>query len=169
MRFTVHSLREYPYQPITDFAEARNWFLRDLPDDEFVLFTSEHEELPKMLLDYIARLEPKHPYYRIRLIRLINGRLETLWDPIYQPNLCSNRMHFVGAIHEGPRPIFGGGTIDIPMIHNSDGKHSYGERTPKWYQKRYGHLLYRVMRVYRAILWDELGRGLFRRGARRQY
>lgn len=166
MNFTIHTLKEYPNQPIKDFAEARNWFLRQLDKDEYVFFLSDHEEAPIMLLKYIAGLKPEYPYYAIRLIRLVNNRLEVLYDPIYQPNLCSNRMKFVGKLHEGPVPRRPYGTIDIPMIHNSDGHHSYREPETR---QHILHLGQRLFKLYRAIMWDELGRGLFRKGQRRYY
>lgn len=166
MKFQIHDLKEYPFQPISDFAEARNWFIRRLENDEYVLFTSDHEELPKMLLDYIGNLAPTYPYYKIRLIRLVNNRLETLYDPMYQPNLCSNKMRFEYGFREIPFPLRPFGMIDIPMIHNRKGGHSY---TFPPTRAHLPHLLRRLFTVYRAITYDELGRGLFRKGEPRYY
>lgn len=166
MKFTIHSLQEYPNQPIKDFAEARNWFLKDLPDDEYVLFTSDHEDTPMMLLEYIGKLAPIHPYYYIRLIRLVNYKLEPLRDPTYQPNLCSNRMRFVGGHADIPTPRFAGGYIDVPMIHNFDpGRgHSYRISPPSRIKILF-FVLKRSVLIIRSIIRDEYGRGLLRRGS----
>jgi hypothetical protein len=169
MKFTIHNLREYPFQPITDFSKARNWFVENIPDNEYVLFTSDHEEIPNMLLDYIDRLEPKYPYYNIRLIYLINGRQVPLHDPTWRANLVSNKMRFVGKIHESPRPRWKGGLIDIPMIHNGNGLHSYDTWEPKWYSTRYFSILRMLVFNWRNAAWNISGRGLFRKGNRRYY
>lgn len=173
MKYRIANLKQYPHQPIMDFAKARNWFVDQLADDEYVLFTSDHEETPKMLLDYISRVDSDYPYYKIRLLRFINSRLEVMYDPVYQPNLVSNRVRFVAhatskdgkRVHEGCEPKWPFGTIDIPMLHNTDGSHSYIGAE----DNRLTHLPKRLLRVYRAILFDELGRGLFRRGVKRLY
>lgn len=169
MNYHLADLKDYPYQPIKDFAEARNWFIKDLRDNEYVLFTSDHEEIPQMLHDYISRLEPKYPFYKVRLIRLIDGKLEQMFDPTYQPNLCSNRMRFVGWPE---RPNCQGGIIDIPMLHNKSATkiHSYpSDHLPLWYRKKYLHLYYRLFSVFRQITWDEIHRGVFRKGDDRLY
>lgn len=170
VRFLKRDLKDYPVQPIPPgtFAEARNYFIRQLHDDEYVLFTSDHEEVPRMLEDYISKLQPRFAWYKIRLIRLVNGRLERLFDPTYQPNLCSNRMRFIGWPEH---PNCKGGIIDIPMLHNKTSHgHSYHSTVlPESYRKRYVHLAYRLFRVYRDIAYDELGRGMFRKGDDRLY
>lgn len=170
MIYRLANLKDYPYQPIKNFADARNYFIRDLPDNEYVLFTSDHEEVPQMLHNYIRRLEPKYPYYRIRLIRLIDGKLESLFDPTYQANLCSNRMRFIGwPEHPNCR---GEGTIDIPMLHNKKASemHSYPvHHLPLRYRKKYVHFYYRLFSVFRQIMWDELHHGLFHKGDERLY
>jgi hypothetical protein len=170
MKYHTVNLRDYPYQPIAlkDFAKARNYFIENLPDKEYILFTSDHEEIPQMLHDYIRRLRPEHPYYRVRLLRFVNGRLESLFDPDYHPNLCSNRMRFIGVPEH---PNCTGGMIDIPMLHN---KTSYGhsyrvEELPLSYRKRFGNLRHRLWVVNRRIIRDELGQGLFRKGEERLY
>jgi hypothetical protein len=171
MKYRLANLRDYPFQPIRlkDFAKARNHFIQTLPDNEYVLFTSDHEEVPAMLHDYISKLEPRHPYYMIRLLRFVNGHLEPLFDPKYQPNLCSNRMRFVGVPE---RPDRGGmGWIDIPMLHNKN-RYSHGYATcelPASWLKKYAHVFFRLYEIYRQVMWDELGRGMFRKGQERLY
>jgi hypothetical protein len=170
LKYHTANLKDYPHQPIplSEFANARNYFVKDLPDDEYVLFTSDHEEIPQMLHEYIAKLSPKYPYYYVRLLRFVNGRLQKLFDPNYQPNLCSNRMRFIGTPE---RPNCKGGYIDLPMLHNKrDYGHSYPVTAyPISFRKRYGHVAWRLFRLYRDIMRDELERGLFRKGEDRLY
>lgn len=143
MKFRIVDLaKDYPFQPITDFAKARNYFVENLPDGEYVLFTSDHEDLPKSLLDHIASLKPEFPYYNIRLICLMNGKRIPGQDNRYVANLVSNRMRFVRPIHEIPTPVGQGGVIEIPMIHNATSVSRYDNiNVPRWYYTRaYGLL-----------------------------
>lgn len=169
MNYIIRDLRrDYPYQPITDFAKARNWFVNQLKDGEYVLFVSDHEEVPKVFLDYLSKLEPKYPYYNVRVMEFVNGKLVPGSDPGYRTNLISNRARFVGAIHEHAVPKFAGGTVDYPMLHSSDGSHSYSSWQPKWYSTSLFRIFRRSIMNFWGIVWDELGHGLFRSTKRRK-
>jgi hypothetical protein len=125
LKFTVVDLgRDYPGH-ISDFAEARNSFIKDLPDGEYVLFVDSDEEAPEMLLDYIGRLKPQFPYYWIRRVELVNNRYVPVFNPNFNGKLCSNGIRFVGRVHEMITPREPHGVIDIPIIHNHSGPASY--------------------------------------------
>lgn len=125
MKFTVVDLRrDYPGH-ISDFADARNTFLKNLPDQEYVLFVDSDEEAPKMLLDYLEGLKPQFPYYWVRRVELVNNRYVPVFNPNFNGKLCSNKVRFVGRIHEIIVPREPHGVIDIPIIHNHTGQASY--------------------------------------------
>jgi len=125
LKFRVIDLgRDYPGH-ITDFADARNSFVKDLLDDEYLLFVDSDEEAPKMLLDYIGRLKPQFPYYWVRRIELVNNKYVPVFNPNYNGRLCSNRVRFIGKVHEMIIPREPHGVIDIPIIHNHTGQASY--------------------------------------------
>src|SRR5438093_560672 len=84
-----------------------------------------------MLLDYLSQIDPKYPYYWIRRINLANGRYRALWNPEYAPRLVSNRVKFVGDVHEKVIPKDPHGIIDFPIIYNHRGTLAYRNR---WYQ-----------------------------------
>jgi hypothetical protein len=107
---------------IEDFAAARNSFLSR---NEWVLFIDNDEEASGMLLNYLAKLEPKFPYYWIRRVNLHNG------NPDFAPRLVSNRVKFIGRVHEKVVPRDPHGIIDFPIIHNHLGLFEYKNY---WYQ-----------------------------------
>lgn len=119
--------RDYPGE-ITDFSAARNGFLEKLRNDEYILWKSKDEEHSRMLLDYLEILEPKFPYYAIRRINLWNGRYRESFNPDYSPHLVSNRIRYLGAVHEKVLPRHPYGKIDYPIIHNHIGGVSYGQK-----------------------------------------
>jgi hypothetical protein len=83
LKFTIVDLgRDYPGN-ISDFAEARNSFVKNLLYEEYESFVDSDEEAPKMLLDYIGRLKPQFPYYWVRRIELANNK----YVPSSQPQL----------------------------------------------------------------------------------
>lgn len=98
---------------------------------EWVLFVDDDEEACDMLLDYLNQVDPKFPYYWIRRINLANGRYRALWNPEYSPRLVSNRVKFVGDVHERVVPKEPHGIIDFPIIHNHRGGFAYRNY---WYQ-----------------------------------
>jgi hypothetical protein len=125
LKFTVVDLgRDYPGR-ISDFADARNSFIKDLPNGEYVLFVDSDEEAPKMLLDYIGSLTPQFPYYWVRRIELVNNKYVPVFNPNYNGKLCSNKIRFIGRVHEMITPREPHGVIDIPIIHNHSGPASY--------------------------------------------
>ena len=125
LKFTVVDLgRDYPGR-ISDFADARNSFIKNLPDREYVLFVDSDEEAPKMLLDYVGTLKPQFPYYWVRRIELVNNKYVPVFNPNYNGKLCSNKVRFIGRVHEIITPREPHGVIDIPIIHNHSGPASY--------------------------------------------
>jgi hypothetical protein len=114
---------------IEDFAAARNYFLSKY---EWVLFIDSDEEASQMLLNYLSQLEPKFPYYWIRRIVLHNGRYREAWNPDFAPRLVSNRVNFVGRVHEKVTPKDPHGIIDLPIIHNHVSRSTYKSY---WYQE----------------------------------
>ena len=126
MKYHIVNLRErFPDLVIRDFAATRNMVLRETPDGEYVLWKSEDEELPFMLLDTIHKLPGIYPYYWIRRVNLHNGRYIPGWNPEYSAHLVSNRVKYEGRLHEKVTPKNPHGTIDIPIIHNHIGGTSY--------------------------------------------
>ena len=78
-----------------------------------------------MLLDYIGRLKPQFPYYWVRRIELVNNKYVPIFNPNYNGRLCSNRVRFIGRVHEMIIPREPHGLIDIPIIYNHTGPASY--------------------------------------------
>jgi hypothetical protein len=113
---------------ISDFAEARNYFLSKY---DWVLFIDNDEEASGMLLGYLGKLEPRFPYYWIRRFNLHNGRYRGIWNPDFAPRLVSNKVRFVGRVHEKIVPKDPHGMIDFPIIHNHIGPSTYKNY---WYQ-----------------------------------
>ena len=91
-----------------------------------------------MLLNYLETLAPRFPYYWIRRFNLYNGRYRALWNPDFAPRLVSNKVRFVGRVHERVVPKEPHGMIDFPIIHNHRGPVTYKNY---WYQD---NLLYRM-------------------------
>lgn len=127
---TVNLGTDYPGK-ITDFAMARNSFLEQLPDNQYILWKSDDEEHSKTLLSYLDRLVPGKPYYAIRRINLVNGRYLEAANPDYSPHLVSNRVRYKGRIHEKVVPRKPYGRIDLPIIHNHSDQWNY---TSGWKQ-----------------------------------
>jgi hypothetical protein len=128
---------------INDFAAARNYFLGKY---DWVLFIDDDEEASDMLLDHVSKLEPTYPYYWIRRVNLHSGRYKALWNPDLQPRLVSNKIRFVGRVHERVIPRDPHGIIDFPIIHNHVGPSTYKNY---WYQD---HPIYRIwMGVKKAV------------------
>ena len=148
MKFRIVDLgRDFPGK-ITDFAKARNTFLEGLLDNEYVLFVEPDEEVPKMLLDYIASLKPQYPYYNIRRINLLDNRFVPLWNPGFVAKLCSNKVRFVRGVHEIAMPRTPCGWIDIPTIHNQLSTDSpYPVKVPRWYGTRLYRLLFVLFKL----------------------
>jgi len=113
--------RDYPGK-IDDFAEARNSFIRTLGDDEWILFLDDDAEAPKMLLDKLATFQPPKDarYYSIRVVNLWNGRYHPAINPFFWRVLVSNKVRYIGKIHERIKGS-PSGLIDIPIIHNHQG------------------------------------------------
>ncbi len=128
-------------QPIPNLSKARNTFLTDLEDDEYVLFIDSDEEAPKTLLNYISRLKPQYPYYAIRRIELRENRIVPRFNPFFKGCLLSNKVRYAGHPHELVYPRRPVGWIDIPIIHNHVGGSSYVN--PDWYTTR----LFRYLQV----------------------
>ncbi len=125
--------RDYPGK-IENFAEARNSFLENLPDDEYILFIDSDEEASQMLLNYVEHLPfAGTPYYRIRRINLMNGIYREAWNPEYQPRLVSNKVRWFGRIHEGVKPTKPCMTIDFPIVHNSKADKEYPPLLWRWH------------------------------------
>ena len=119
---------DYPGK-ISNFAEARNYFLAR---HEWVLFIDDDEEACNMLIRHLDRLQPRYPYYWIRRLNLIRGKYIPLQNPDYSPRLVSNKVRFVGRIHEKIVPKDPHGTIDYPIIHDqAPGPSGYRNY---WYQ-----------------------------------
>lgn len=96
-----------------------------------MLFIDNDEEASGMLLNYLTQLEPKFPHYWIRRINLANGRYREAWNPDFAPRLVSNKVKFVGRVHEKVVPKEPHGIIDFPIIHNHSGPFTYRNF---WYQ-----------------------------------
>ena len=132
---TVSLGRDYPGK-ITDFAEARNSFLENLPDNEWVLFLDDDCEAPRMLLDRLSRFQPPKDarYYSIRTVNLTNGSYNPAHNPFFWRCLVSNKARFYGRLHERVKgsPT---GLIDIPVIHNHIAGTTY-QGTPFWQRNK---------------------------------
>lgn len=128
MKYRIVSLgKDFPGK-ITSFAEARNHFLSRY---EWVLFLDDDEEASNMLLRHLDGLEPRHPYYWIRRLNLADGKYRALWNPEYSARLVSNKVKYVGEVHERIVPKDPHGIIDFPIIHNHLGPSIYQNY---WYQ-----------------------------------
>jgi len=114
---------------ITSFADARNYFVSKY---DWVFFLDNDEEASDMLVNYLDELEPRYPYYWIRRLNLWNGRYHALLNPEYSARLVSNKVKYVGGIHERVVPKDPHGIIDFPIIHNHIGQSNYSNY---WYQK----------------------------------
>ena len=128
--------QDYPGK-IDDFAKARNSFLyRNWGDPrlvKWVLFLDSDEEAPRELLRTLNHLDPKDtPYYWIRRVNLYRGRYMPAWNPDFKAALVSNRVRFIGRVHERINPKDPHGLIDIPIIHNHNG--ADGTYKNYWYQ-----------------------------------
>jgi hypothetical protein len=134
--------KDYPGK-IDDFSAARNHFLERY---EWVLFLDDDEEASDMLLDHLNKLEPRFPYYWIRRINLFNGKYRAIWNPELATRLVSNKVRYVGRVHERIIPKDPHGVIDYPIIHNHIGPSTYKNY---WYQN---HPIYRVSLGVRKIL-----------------
>jgi len=116
--------RDYPGR-ITDWSMARNSFLEQLGDGEWILFKAEDEEHSIGLVKYLAQLKPEYPYYAIRRINLVHGKYQEWANPDFQPMLVSNRVRYMGRIHEHLVPHKPYGIIDYPIIHDQNGVRPY--------------------------------------------
>src|SRR6267143_955479 len=122
MQYKTISLGKDYAGKIENFAEARNYFLSKY---DWVLFLDDDEEASGMLLDYLSRLEPRFPYYWIRRTNLHNGRYRSIWNPELATRLVSNKVRYVGRVHERVVPQDPHGVIDFPIIHNHLGPSTY--------------------------------------------
>ena len=158
MKYKIVSLgRDYPGK-ITDFAEARNSFIRELKDDEWILFLDDDAEAPQMLLDRLKSFQPPKNarYYSIRTINLTNGMYAPEQNPFFWRVLVSNKVHYFGRLHES---IKGqpSGLIDIPIIHNqSYQEKKYGFGT--FWQRNKGRRLWTLWLAGKKVK-DVLTRG----------
>src|SRR5690349_8352327 len=103
LNYRIVDIGKFPVR-ITDFSEVRNAVLDSLEDNEYVLWKSADEEHSKMLLEYLNTLKPQYPYYAIRRINFLDGKYWEAGNPDYSPHLISNKVRYVGAIHEQVRP-----------------------------------------------------------------
>jgi hypothetical protein len=117
LKYRIVNLHDLPIR-ITNFAETRNNILEQLPDDEYVLWKSEDEELSQMLIRHLDSLVPKFPYYAVRRINFLDGHYWEAGNPDYSPHVVSNRVRYKGAIHETIVPRKPYGKIDYPIIHD---------------------------------------------------
>ena len=119
MFYTIVQLGTDYKGKITDFSKARNSFIEHLGNNSWILFIDNDAEPTKMLLDYlnIFNPPPEAKYYSIRTINLINNQYSPLHNPFFWRVLVSNKVRYVGALHEKilEEPT---GIIDFPIIHN---------------------------------------------------
>jgi len=134
--------KDYPGK-IDNFSVARNHFLEKY---EWVLFLDDDEEASDMLLDHLDQMQPRFPYYWIRRVNLFNGRYRAVWNPELATRLVSNKVRYVGRVHERVVPKDPHGVIDYPIIHNHAGPSTYKNY---WYQD---HPVYRVWIGVRKVL-----------------
>lgn len=111
-----------------------------------MLFLDDDEEASDMLLDYLSQLEPRFPYYWVRRLNLYNGKYRAIWNPELATRLVSNRVRYVGRVHERIVPKDPHGVIDYPIIHNHIGPTTYRNY---WYQS---HPLYRFWIGVRKVM-----------------
>jgi hypothetical protein len=128
---------------IEDFSAARNKFLAE---HDWVLFIDDDEEASQMLLSHLNNLSPKFPYYWVRRVNLHNGRYREAWNPDFAPRLISNKVKFVGRVHERIIPKDPHGIIDFPILHNHVGPSTYKNY---WYQD---HPVYRVWMGFKKAM-----------------
>jgi len=115
---------DYPGR-ITDWSKARNHFLDELGPGEWILWKAQDEELTLGLIKHLAGLNPTYPYYAIRRINLVHGRFQEWANPDFSPQLVSNRVRYVGRVHEHLVPRKPYGIIDYPIIHDQNGGRPY--------------------------------------------
>lgn len=127
MNFQIVTLGRDYHGKITDFAAARNSFIEQLADDEWILFVDDDSEVPNMLLNRLRTFNPPSDarYYSIRCVNLTFDRYNPAHNPFFWRCLVSNKVRYYGGIHER---IKGqpSGLIDIPLIHNHTARHSEG-------------------------------------------
>ena len=109
---------------IHDFSKVRNLFLEH-SDTGWIFWQSDDEEPSRLLLKYIEGLNPTYPYYGIRRINLRNGRYIQAENPDFSPHLVSDKVRYVGKLHEHVEPRRPCGYIDYPIIHNQANGDSY--------------------------------------------
>jgi hypothetical protein len=148
MKYQIVSLGRDFKGKITSFAEARNSFFSQY---EWVLFIDDDEEASDMLLNYIDRLKPQYPYYWIRRLNLQDGRYRAHWNPEYSSRLVSNKVRFVGKLHERVQPKDPHGIIDFPIIHNHTGSFGYPNR---WYQDLPTYRIWLGLRKMMEVIRD---------------
>ena len=117
---------------IDDFAKARNFFLLDLPDDEYVLYLDSDVEASDLLLEHVRQLRPEYPWYDIRQINYLNGHYQQLGNPFFTGVLASNRVRWrsKNGVKEKLYPRNPHGRIDLPLIHNHVGPTTHWEVNP---------------------------------------
>ena len=136
-------------QPIPNLSEARNTFIDNLKDDEYVLFVDSDEEAPKMLLDFLSRLKPQYPCYCTNIFEVATGRV---WR---KSNLLSNKVKLIRHPHEiavmrNPYRRLRRdevGLIDFPVIHNHPIARKSNYEQPLWYTTRAYRLLVVLFRI----------------------
>jgi hypothetical protein len=148
VRFKVVRLGTDYSGRIDDFSQARNSFLSL---NEWVLFLDDDEEAPGMLLNHLDSLQPTFPYYWIRRINLHNGRYREAWNPDFAPRLLSNKVRFVGRVHEKVVPRDPHGIIDLPIIHNHIGLFGYKNY---WYQDHPLYILWTAVKKSLQVIKD---------------
>jgi len=132
MNFRIVSLgRDYPGK-IEDFAEARNSFIEQLGEDEWILFLDDDAEAPEMLLEKLRRFQPPKSarYYSIRVVNLTDGLYNPAYNPFFWRILVSNKVRYFGRLHESIKGS-PSGLIDIPVIHNHISGQTYQD-LPIW-------------------------------------
>lgn len=163
MRYRIIDLgRDYPGK-ITDFSKARNSFLENLPDNEYVLFLDSDEEAPRMLLDSITRLAPKFPCYSVHVFETGTARV---W---VKGLLYSNKVRFVYPLHEIAvlakpwRRLRDDeiGLLEVPIIHAHprDKETPYYQLQSQWETSQARRLLavmFRIRDMVRQALRHEL-------------
>ena len=136
MDFKIVNLGKDYDGKIHDFGKIRNMFIEQLEENEWILWKSDDEEIPLGLIKIIETLNPTFPYYAIRRINLINGKYSSWGNPELYPGLVSNKVRYVGRLHEHINPRKPYGVIDYPIIHSVNGprKYSSGWKETKLYR-----------------------------------